>query len=169
MKILYLLGTFPNISSEAFLLNEMVELTKSGHTIAILAHCREQGKIHGSITKYGLLQNTVHNKEYGRGIEKALDFIAKVFFDLIKRPTNTSKLLFYALQTHKKTWHLFDSYLGVRQILNSEFDLIYVPFPHLNHLSQAFYLSKIFKKPFIITFRALDLYEKNGNRELSSG
>jgi colanic acid/amylovoran biosynthesis glycosyltransferase len=166
MKILYLLDTFPNISSEAFIANEIIELTKLGHNIKILAHYREKGKIHNNITEYNLLQNTVHNKEYSGGIEKTLDFVAKASFDLIKSPLNTTKLLFCAIKTHKNIWHLLDSYLGARQILSSEFDLIYAPFPLLNHLSQAFYLSKIFKKSFIVTFRALDIYKKNKKREL---
>lgn len=161
MKILYLLSIFPKISSEAFIVNEIIELKRLGHHIKISSYSEDQRKIHANIIKYNLIQDTIHYKKYSRGTAKILDFITKLFFDFIKRPLNTSKMIFYSIKYHRDIWILSDSYLEARQILSSEFDLIYVPFPHLGYLSQAFLLSKISKKPFVLTFRALDLYEKN--------
>jgi glycosyltransferase involved in cell wall biosynthesis len=146
----------------------MVELKKLGHEIKVLAYCRGKGEMHASVTRHGLLKGVFYVGDYKRGREKALGFIARVFFDLSRRPADTLKLLLRALQIRGNMWHLFDNYLGLREIRSAEFDLIYVPFPHINHLRQASYLSKVFKRPFVITFRALDLYEKDNKKQLGN-
>jgi len=170
MRILYLLNTFPRISSETVIVNEIVELIKLGHEIKILAHDKEWGKIHEKVIQYNLPQNTIYTyvKEYKRGTEKALDFIIKAFSDLIKNPFKTVILLFWAVKNYENIWHLFDSYLGSKKILNSEFDVVYTPFAYLNCLFHAFYISKILKKPFVVTFRAVDIYEKFTKKQLKS-
>ena len=185
MKLLYLLGTFPRISSEACIMNEIIEIKKEGHGVTILAGDREYGRYHREIYEYDLLKDTIHFREYKflqwnlfnryksnykknrrfLGAVKILDFISKITFDLIRHPSDSFDSIRTLIRTHNNIFSISDTYLGYRKIKGRP-DLIHVQFPHLNHLSQAQFLSEKFDCPFTLIFRALDLHEKSSKKQL---
>lgn len=169
MKILYLLETFPEIS-ETFIVNEIIELKRLGHEIKILAYHQRNAddpdKIHENIIKYKLLKDAYYadpNKTLNRPY-----FLKTLLFDLIKEPVRTLKFLFHIYKTYPTYKFIPINYFSAKKASKFDFDLIHSGFSYLGHLSQAFYLSKIFRKPFIITCRASDIYIKNTKKELKN-
>lgn len=180
MKILYLLGTFPRISSEACILNEIVEMKRMGHHVNILAGDREIDGVNKDVLDFKIFKDTIHFRDYGfihwkifnktwirsheslgrivTGVVKTIDFSFKIAFDMILHPVETLKNIRILTRTHSSIFSITDTYLGYRKI-RARPDLVHVHFPHLNHLSQAEFLSEKFHCPYTITFRALDLYE----------
>jgi len=189
MRLLYLLGTFPKISSEACILNEIVEMKKKGHKITILAGDMESGKYNEDVLEYGLLDDTIHFRNYGilrwkvfsgsqdrftlkirrwtLGSMKMMDFGLKCTFDLGRRPVETSGSIRLLMRTHQRIFSISDTYLGYRKIKERP-DLVHVQFPHLNHLNQAKFLSERYGCPFTLTFRALDLHERLGKKVMKN-
>jgi len=166
MKILYIVNEFPKLS-ETFILNEIIELTKLGHKIKILANTQKENKIHDDVLKYNLLKNTIYSSsKYKRGTEKATGFIKNLTLDLLKSPASTIKVLSSLYKTQNNIWTALDSYLGIRQLKNQKIDIINVTFSSPENIDKAFFISLILNKPFILTFRANDIYKKPNTKEL---
>lgn len=185
MRIMYILGTFPKISSEACILNEMVEIKKMGHELIVLAADRDDGIYHNDILDHDIIGDTIHFRNYGIvnwrmfkrspgertellkkwtiGGMKTLDFLMKISYDLFSHPRETIASIRALIRTHSSIFSVSDTYLGYRKI-GKRPDLIHVQFPHLNHLNQVDYLSNRFDCPFTVTFRALDLYEEGSRK-----
>ncbi|MGA1792618.1 MAG: glycosyltransferase family 4 protein [Thermoplasmatota archaeon] len=184
MRILYLLGTFPRISSEACILNEVVEVKKKGHAITILAGDREIGKYSKDVLDNSLLEDTINFRNYSilrsrlfkdypvnhsslpavilLGALKTADFLFKTLWDMLRDPVETSRTILSLLKTHNNIFWISDTYLSSRKITVRP-DLVHVQFSHLNHLNQAEFISMKFGCPFTVMFRALDLYEERSD------
>jgi len=159
MKILYILGTFPKLASETFIVNEMIELKKLGHEVKILAfHKSKKVKINQEIISSNLLSQAYY-ADKDRSLTR-YQFIKTFLIDFSKNPLHTLKIIYKILPIIQDYKRIPINYFSIREASKFDFDIMYIQFPHVNHLSQALYLSKIYKKPFIVVFRALDLYEK---------
>jgi len=169
MKILYLLQQFPNISSEAFLLNEITELQAMGNDVWILAdeiNKIDQNKLHSLIIENDLMKKVISNNTYARGLFKFVDFLKTFFIDLISSPKKTLNSLFIILFQvpyfeNKNIWSKFDNYLIIKRLLVINFDLVYAPFAHLEKIDRGLAIAKISKAKFATAFRALELYGKS--------
>jgi glycosyltransferase involved in cell wall biosynthesis len=155
-------------------------MKKMGHNITVLAGDREIGGINKDVMEYGIIEDTIHFRDYGFihwkilknlgiqsheplgkiviGAVKTIDFSFKIAYDMILHPIDTQSNIRALIRTHSSIFSISDTYLGFRKIRTKP-DLIHVHFPHLNHLSQAEFLSGKYRCPFTITFRALDLHE----------
>ncbi len=172
MKILYLLDKFPRIS-ETFILNEIIALKQTGHTVIIAANEPCKGRFHEGIRKYNLLDDTIYPSEkpnfsgYENGTQKALDFLPKLFKDFIRRPFRTIETAYKAWEMSSDIWIFLDSYLLARQIKDSNIDIVHAPYAYLRHLEMAALLSDLFCVPFTYTFRSEDLYvEGRGEKKM---
>jgi len=163
MKILYLLGTFPKLISETFIVNEIIELKKLGHEVKILAFYNgNREKINQEMISSNLLSQTYYvdsDKNLTRG-----RFIKTILSDFLKKPWSILKILYKILPIIKDCRMIPMNYFSIKEASKFDFDIISVQFPHLNHLSQAVCLSKIYRKPFAVVFRALDLYERENSK-----
>ncbi len=166
MRILYVVREFPKLS-ETFILNEIIELLKLGHDIIILAETCRNRIIQEDVTKYNLLNRTVYSSiGYATGREKALDFLRKVITDFIKNPFETIRILFSTFKFNRDIWVFLDSYLGYRALYNKNIDLIYLTFSYPKDIDKTFFLSKVLQAPFMLNFRAYDLYERKNQKGL---
>lgn len=175
MKILYMLSMFPKISSEAFILNEIIELKKRGNEIKILADKIQNlmgDQTHSKVLEHKMMEKIIKRKEYKRGAIKLID-LSKIFLkDFLKNPekeSNFLKILFKEKKNFPKKdrfWLEVDSYLNFKQLLSEKIDVIYSPFGTFEKLEKGLLLSKLLKAPLIMSFRALELYEKNSREEI---
>ena len=176
MKILYLLQQFPKISSEAFILNEMIELQKMGHDVWVLAdkvNYLNEYELHAVIIENDFMKKIVTGEVYSRGIYKLSDFLKKVSSDLISNPRATFKNLYLVLLNNpyykdKNIWSKLDNYLILRKLPKLKFDLIYSPFGHLEKIDKGLAIANIVDAPFATAFRALELYGDKCRKQITT-
>lgn len=174
MKILYLLQQFPKISSEAFILNEMIELQNLGHDVWVLAdviNYLKKYELHELIVKNNFMEKVITGDVYTRGTEKLLDFLKKITFDLISQPKMTLKNFYFVLLNNpyyknKNIWSKLDNYLILRKLPTLDFDLVYSPFGHLEKIDKGMAIANIINVPFVAAFRALELYGNKCQAEI---
>lgn len=160
MRILYVLGTFPMLSSETFILSEMVELVNLGHEITIIADLKESGNIHNEAVRSGLISRTITpDREYFRGIDKLKDFLGKSLLDLVRRPIITIRSLVVSVYYMKDPWSVMDVYLGLRSAVDLEIDLVHSPFSIRKHVLKAYLIHLQKKRPFTLTMRAREIFQ----------
>jgi len=169
MKILYVLGTFPKISSEAFILNEMVELVKLHHDVHIIADRRELDRAHKEAFEYGLIDRTIApGRDYRRGLDKLIDFTGKSSMGILRQPVDTLKLLSKICRYIKDPWVIMDIYLSLINIKDLDVDLIHSPFSNSKNLLRAYLISSSKKVPFTNTMRAREIYHSVESKELDN-
>ncbi|MBN1539319.1 MAG: glycosyltransferase family 4 protein [Candidatus Thermoplasmatota archaeon] len=167
MRILYILGEFPKLTSEAFILNEMVELVKRGHEIHIVVDRKGSERAHGDAIEFGLIDRTYcPGKLYSRGMEKLMDFLKKTAIDMMRHPVWTITSLRVMGKYASDPWMVMDIYLSLRAIRGLEIDLIHSPFSSKKNLVKAYLISHVKKRPFTITMRAREVYQSGELREL---
>ncbi len=158
MNILYLLDQFPKIS-ETFILNEIIALKQSGHTVLVAAHGQENGKAHEAIQKHGLREDTIYPSNtpdfsgYQNGRQKILDFIRRFLTDFIKHPLGTIKIVCANAGISSNIWVFLDNYLLARQLQGRAIDLVHAPYTYLRHLELAVLLSDLLHVPLSCTLR----------------
>lgn len=165
------MGEFPKISSEAFVLNEIIEMKKRGHKIKILAGGKEDQGEHEDVQKYFLKGEIIYPrnyKEYTRGRQKVKDFVIRLSQDFPQSPLRTIKSLYNILIYERKAWKIIDAYLRLKVILgkNENFDLVHVPFAAENNLYIGWKLAKYFCCPLTTTLRSRDIYNRKERERL---
>lgn len=171
MKILYIIGVFPAISSGACVLNEMVELKKRGHEIKILAGGKEHGEVHEDWKKYFSRRDIIYPndyKKYSRGLQKIRDFAIVFCVDFATYPSQTATKIWNILKFNREAWQVIDAYLRLRTIMSNRenFDMIHIPFISENNLYNGYRLSKYFQIPITVTLRAKDIYGKKDKEKI---
>lgn len=174
MKILYLLQQFPKISSEAFILNEMIELQKMGHEVWVLSdriNYFTNSEMHSLIIEYDFMKKVITGDVYRRGLNKAFDFIKKFSTDLIFHPGKTIKNLYFIILNNpyyqgNNIWSKLDNYLVLRKLPKIKLDIVYSPFSPLEKIDKGMAIANILKVPFVSAFRALELYSTKCRREI---
>ncbi len=174
MTILYLLRDFPKISSETFILNEIAELKKLGHDIWILTDYQakiSKKDVHEKYLKYNLSNKVIATIKYSRGFFKLIDFIKKLFLNILFKPGQCLKELKIVFSNKKEIinknfWEKLDSYLAAQSLkkYNLKIDIVYCPFAHYHKVNTGLDIAQINKAPFLCAFRALELYSQD-NRE----
>jgi len=168
MKILYVLGTFPKLTSEAFILNEMVELVKNGHDVHIIADRKEEGKAHRAAYDFGLVDRTITpGRDYSRGLIKLADISWKIVWDGMRGPIRTARILRAIRRYIRDPWMFMDIYLGLRVIDRVEFDLVHSPFSTTKNLVKTYLISVSKRRPFTIAMRAREIYQTKESRDLA--
>jgi len=167
MNILYLFQSFPKLS-ETFILNEIVELTKLGHDITILAKKKPATRIHRDVLKYNFLDKTFYSpvNEFMNGRDKLFAFVKKLLVDLLLKPIKTCKYLRYLLVTQKSFWSALDSFFSLEKLNEMKFDIVHCSFSTYDKIDNAYFLSKLLKCHFSLTFRAYELYRRDYHKRL---
>ncbi len=116
--------------------------------------------MHPDIVKYDLLEKTIYSKfcHFKNGKEKLLFFIKEISKNLFLKPLRTMSFLKYLLLSQKDIWFAMDSYFALQKVFNMEFDLIQTTFSPSYIIDNAYLLSKVMNKPFMLIFRAYDLF-----------
>ncbi len=177
MKILYLLGEFPKVTSEAFLLNEIIELKKMGHDVWVHADFTpplNDDQIHGLIHEHGFMNNTLISDNNGlpKRIRSLFRFVTCLIADAMKAPLLTAKMLYYTAIYRKGFFSIsayplkIDNYLIAREIAGMGFDIIHSPFGGIDKMERGLALSRICDVPFTIAFRALELYDARSRERI---
>ena len=174
MKILYLLQQFPKISSEAFILNEMIELQRMGHEVWVLSdriNYFTNSETHSLIVEYDFMKKVITSDVYHRGLTKAFDFIKKFSIDLIHHPKKTIKNLYFIILNNpyyqgNNIWSKLDNYLVLRKLPKIKLDIVYSPFSPLEKIDKGMAIANILEVPFVSAFRALELYSTKCRREI---
>lgn len=167
MRILYILGAFPKLTSEAFILNEMVELVKRGHDISIVVDRKDTKRAHRDAIEFGLIDRTYGpGRSYSRGMEKLIDFTRKTIIDMMRHPVKTISSIRVMRKYAKDRWIVMDIYLSLRAIRGLKIDLIHSPFSNKKNLVKAYLISHVKKRPFTNTIRAREVYQSDELKEL---
>jgi len=162
MKIIYLIDQeFPK-NSQTFIINEIVELTKLGHNITILARDKTKDKIQESVIENKILDKTIFFPKYKKGRGKLNGIIRNV----IKNPTSTWKIIRKLHRNNLNFWQIATEYMNLKKIIDKKFDLIHVPFSNPREIIKGHLISDILNIPLSITFRAQDLYANNITNKL---
>ena len=164
-SILYLLETFPQISSEAFILSEINGLKGLGNEIYIVAFYKGIGT-HKELDKYNILDNVSYNFLYKNKFLKLIIFLLKLLKDLTTKPNWTFTHAKKIVQTKYELKYMIYSYLTLRNIYNKKIDLIQISFADLNFMYTAMFLSSVLKCYYSIVFRAVDIFKDIAHDEM---
>lgn len=149
MKIAYVLGIFPKLS-ESFIINEIVELIKSGHDIQIFSmELPIEHVMHEEIEKYNIIGRT-HYFNFKHIFKVNFIILWKYFFigftkDILKLRISLNilrlnlKLAYFATIMH-----------------NNNVELIHTHFATMGSIARK--LSKILGVPYTLTAHAFDIY-----------
>ncbi|MGA1792617.1 MAG: glycosyltransferase family 4 protein [Thermoplasmatota archaeon] len=161
------MGSFPKTSSEAFILNEMVELVRMGHEIHIVADRKRTDKAHQDAIEYGLVDRTIApRREYRRGLEKSVDFMFKASWEFVKHPILTTGLMREIRRYVKDPWMIMDIYLSLLQIRDLDVDIVHSPFSNSKNLTKAYLISRMKKVPYTISMRAREIYHAGEMKDM---
>ncbi len=155
MKIAFLVSEFPSVS-QIFILNQIVEVIKSGHDVTIFAGMeRKDLNLNQELNRYNLLERTIypqipHNK-FIRVI-RALKLIAKFFPE---NPWSILRSLNFVKYGHKAI-SLTLLYEIIPFFKNTHFDIIHCQFGDLG--LQGLCLKQIMTEPpkLVTSFRGYD-------------
>jgi glycosyltransferase involved in cell wall biosynthesis len=159
LKILYILDVFPNLS-ESFIVNEIVELLKSGVDIEIFSYLRPKNEpTHVELNQYGLPQRVhYYTKNYAMDYTRALSCLSR-------KPVPFLKTLSYPFSFKEKIY-LFPFITRIDNELEKTFkaDLIHAHFA-TRPTTIAMSIAKIANVPFSFTAHAYDIFT-NSNTAL---
>ncbi|MBC8501375.1 MAG: glycosyltransferase family 4 protein [DPANN group archaeon] len=150
-------------------MNEIVELIKLGNEITILAKEKEENIFHKKVAKYNLLNKTIYSPVYkfNKGRYKLLIFIIKLLFDFVLHPFRTALRFKLLISSQKNMWYAIDSYFSIEKVFGMKFDLIQTGFSTSHIIDNAYLLSRILNVPFVLMFRAYELYRKSDLKKLN--
>ena len=138
-SILYLLETFPNRSSETFLLSEINDLVRLGNSVHIVACNRDKAE-HELLYKSNILNNVCYTYIFKNQFFKIQVFLYKFFKDLIFRFPWVIKQIAKIYKKQYKPKSMIRIYLTLREVTHFKFDLIHLPFSQISFLEVAKFL-----------------------------
>jgi glycosyltransferase involved in cell wall biosynthesis len=136
MNVLMVRREFPKLS-ETFVLNEIISLVEAGIDVRILAERGDHGRYHPAFLKYNLIEKVIYNMD---------------FFDEREQPS--LEKLTRALGSEELAKMQMKHYVSERFAP----DIISAPHATSANVKLSYYLSKVLGVPFVVTFRADDLF-----------
>ncbi len=158
-----------------FILNEVVALKGLGHEVSILTPHNDR-HVFNNIVKPFLVQNDLHGSIYFNHrlsghqprAKKLADFLQKICKDFISRPAVTLRYLALMPSHYKRIGAGIDDYLDLRLMLDRKYNVLYSSFSTPAMIDQIYFISQVLKVPFILAFRAHDMYEGENLAEIIS-
>ena len=156
-----------------FILNEVVALNGQGHEVFILTPHNDKNVfntiVNPFLKQHHLDQNISYNYRLSGQlprIKKLAKFLLAVIKDFLHRPGVTLRYLSLLPGNYQRIGAGMDDYLDYREILQKHFDVLYSSFSTPSTIDQIYFLSRVLKVPFVLAFRAHDMYEGDNLAEL---
>lgn len=169
MKILYV-----SHKVITFVLNEVVALKKLGHDVSILTPHNDKHvftNIVNPFLKSNNLELKIHYNHRASGqmrrAPKLLKFVKAIVRDFVSRPMVTFRYIALMPKRYSRIGAAIDDYLDMRKLLDVQYDILYSTFSTPSMVDQTFFLSRILKVPFVLAFKAHDIYEDDNILKLS--
>lgn len=176
MRILYVLGTFPKLSSEACILQEIVEIIRGNHKVflapSLFSEPSSSESVHQEYSSYDLPSRVLGAQPHSRGRDLFLPFLRTFLSFLFRSPLRALHTLFssFLLSREQKRdfpWAYFRSYILLSDVILKDIDVIHVPFSDISLVKRADILSRLLHIPFTISFRARELHDAQYRQEIS--
>lgn len=168
MKILYI-----SHKVITFILNEAVTLKDLGHDVSILTPHNDKHVFTNIVNPYLKKNNLDQNIHYNHRLsgqqkrsEKLVKFILAVLKDLLKRPFITLRHLAFIPKHYNRIGAGVDDYFDMRALMNTKYDILYSSFSTPSMIDQIYFLSQVLQVPFVLAFRAHDMYENENLNEI---
>ena len=156
-----------------FILNEVVALQGQGHEVFILTPHNDKKVfctiVNPFLKQHHLEQNISYNYRLSGQlprIKKLAKFFLAVIQDFLHSPGVTFRYLSLLPSHYLRIGAGIDDYLDYREILHKKFDVLYSSFSTPSTIDQIYFLSRVLKVPFVLAFRAHDMYEGENLAEL---
>lgn len=156
-----------------FILNEVVALNGQGHEVSILTPHNDKNVFKNIVDpflkKSQLNQNIYFNYRLSGQlprIKKLAQFFFALSRDFIKRPGVTFRYITLLTSNYTRIGAGIDDYFDFRELLDKRFDVLYSSFSTPSTIDQIYFLSKVLRVPFVLAFRAHDMYEGDNLSEL---
>lgn len=149
-----------------FILNEVVNLTKQGHHVYILTPHNDP-KVYTHIVKPFLISNKLEDRVYfnhrtadhQKRSRKIAQLCLAVIEDFFHCPIVTCRYLLLLSSQYPRIGAGIDDYFDFRPLFRKRFDVLYSSFSSPEMIALIGFLSQILDTPFVLAFRAHDIYE----------
>lgn len=156
MKIAYIVNTFPQLS-EAFFVNQIVDLIERGHDVRIFALKKGNEPFHEKVYEYNLISNLLYSPSFFLLKNKVVAFIKYLF----SHKKNAFKIIKFLLIKSKSTnW---ESIYWVDSLLCEKFDVIHAHFGNNGVTISDFKKCGLLENvKLLTTFHGYDLQPSSG-------
>ncbi|MGB3209611.1 MAG: glycosyltransferase family 4 protein [Desulforhopalus sp.] len=156
-----------------FILNEVVALKAMGHDVSVLTPHNDP-QVYKNIVKPFLASNNLEGNVHfnfrlsgqQQRSKKLVLFLRALARDFIKRPAVTFRHLALMPGNYKRLGAGVDDYLDMRKMMDTKYDILYSSFSTPSMIDQIYFLSQVLQVPFVLAFRAHDIYENNNLAEI---
>jgi glycosyltransferase involved in cell wall biosynthesis len=100
-------------------------------------------------------------------MSKLLKFVWAIGRDFVNRPMVTFRYIALMPKHYNRIGAGIDDYLDLRKLLDVQYDILYSTFSTPSMVNQTFFLSQVLKVPFVLAFKAHDIYEEDNTLKLS--
>ncbi len=156
-----------------FILNEVVALNGQGHEVSVLTPHNDKNvfkNIVDPFLKKSQLDLDIYYNYRLSGQLPRSKKLAQFFFalsrDFLKRPGVTFRYITLLANNYSHLGTGIDDYFDFRELLNKQFDILYSSFSTPSTIDQIYFLSQVLQVPFVLAFRAHDMYEGENLSEL---